>query len=338
MTRAERERIAVRRIKNILGGQIVCNERTLEQKIADAGPNDQRVDPHILTIARTRLVAAGEVRIKPEGGAPWFHLSGAKDEVIKRRLDELVPIFSATQAGSFATRAGQALEIAIYRALEAAHHQFLGHFADLEEHGDETAYNKVETERIGARIMTKGPLDFLIFGDGGPGGIEAKNYRQWIYPQRSEVRKLLLKCVEIDAVPVLIARRLPFITFRVMNLSGGIVHQTYNQLYPQADQTLAAKARHKDLLGYHDIRIGNVPDARLLKFIVQLPKLVPAARASWDAFSDVHAAYANGKIAYKGWVREILTRSGVWRVKESGEQEFPEGVEVDENLEPPELS
>jgi hypothetical protein len=25
-------------------------------------------------------------------------------------------------------------------------------------------------------------------------------------------------------------------------------------------QELAAKARHKDLLGYHDIRLGNEPD------------------------------------------------------------------------------
>ncbi len=43
LTRKEREEIAARRIVNVLNAQGVANLRTLEQKIADAGPNPQRV-------------------------------------------------------------------------------------------------------------------------------------------------------------------------------------------------------------------------------------------------------------------------------------------------------
>lgn len=40
----------------------------------------------------------------------------------------------------------------------------------------------------------------------------------------------------------------------------------YNQLYPNADADLAARVRDKHMLGYSDVRVGNQPDARLLRF------------------------------------------------------------------------
>ena len=52
MSRAEREGIAQTRILRALGALTVANQRTLEQKISDAGPYNQRVDPHILTEVR----------------------------------------------------------------------------------------------------------------------------------------------------------------------------------------------------------------------------------------------------------------------------------------------
>jgi len=30
---------------------------------------------------------------------------------------------------------------------------------------------------VGRKILKKGRLDFVVFGDGGPAGIEVKNYR-----------------------------------------------------------------------------------------------------------------------------------------------------------------
>ena len=47
-TRLEREALACRRLVRVLARHGVANSRTLEQKISDAGPGDQRVDPHVL--------------------------------------------------------------------------------------------------------------------------------------------------------------------------------------------------------------------------------------------------------------------------------------------------
>ena len=42
------------------------------------------------------------------------------------------------------------------------------------------------------------------------------------------------------------------------------------------------RAEIQSLLGYHDIRTGNRPDARLLKFIgTDLPNIFPEASSSW---------------------------------------------------------
>jgi hypothetical protein len=35
----------------------------------------------------------------------------------------------------------------------------------------------------------------------------------------------------------------------------------------RSERAIDDRARHKDNLGYHDIRVGNTPDVRLLKFI-----------------------------------------------------------------------
>jgi hypothetical protein len=79
---------------------------------------------------------------------------------------------------------------------------------------------------------------------------------------RGTIRYLKWVDHRVDAVPVLIARRIPFVTFRLLSPCGFIIHQTYNQLLPQSESALAAQLREKTLLGYHDIRVGNDPDTR----------------------------------------------------------------------------
>ena len=53
----------------------VANQRTLEQKIADAGPFDQRIDPHVLGAVRNRLTQEGVIAATNRAGAPWFYAS-----------------------------------------------------------------------------------------------------------------------------------------------------------------------------------------------------------------------------------------------------------------------
>jgi hypothetical protein len=195
----------------------------------------------------------------------WFYLVDTPESEWLPRLEELSALHNQLGNQSFTTRLGQSLEIAIYKALlQTRKFEFFGSFPDLAEHDGSLPYFKEEPPGSvsGLTIPGKKHLDFLLLFERDRVGIEAKNIREWLYPQAPELKELLLKCCAIDAVPVLIARRIPFVTFRVLNACGVIVHQTYNQRFPESDVALAAKAKDKRLLGYHDIRLGNQPDAR----------------------------------------------------------------------------
>lgn len=302
-TAEERAELAKKRLRSVLRAHVVATARILEQKIADAGPLNQRIDPHVLTVARAQLEKEKVIRAEVRGNVPWYYLAASAATDVRRRLQELEPIQLATQEARFTQRVGQALEIAMYRALVAQWRGvFFGKFLDLDEHDDGSLYSKEEppSSVSGATISGRRKLDFLLVSpDGIRAGIEVKNIREWLYPDREEVQELIGKCCEIDAVPILIGRRIPFVTFGVLSGCGVIVHQTYNQRYARADADLAAKAGDKRLLGYHDIRVGNEPDGRLLKFVgTNLPALVRRARASFVLRKGVLAQYGRGEIGY----------------------------------------
>lgn len=334
MDRFERLILAQKRITSILRNHIVATERTLEQKISDAGPPYMRIEPFVLTKARKAMEDAGEVipiiRSRTAGGGgqtPWYHLATTPKDQIEARLVELEPIYFETQDGIVSNRIGQALEIAVFKALKKSGENFMGGFEDLSKADKNGIYKKSDRGKtsISGKSIESGKLDFLMIRSKCLMGIEVKNYRQWLYPETGEVKYLLKKCSEIEAVPVLIARRIPFITFRLLNLSGGIVHQNYNQLYQDVDKELADKAKAKNLLGYHDVRVGNEPDRRMLKFICEnLPKTAEELKDRFREFGNLHARYGKGEIEYEEWRKEILTRSGVWSPQEQVDEESGE--------------
>jgi hypothetical protein len=293
--------------------------RTLEQKISDAGPNNQRIDPHLLTVARNQLLESGKLHQLTRRNKPWFHLATADASELERRLTVLGPIHDRTSTKDFGTRSGQTLEIAVFRALATQDAiPFLGGFPDLESHDDSTLYAKEEPPRLvsGRSLPGAMRLDFVIVDPvSGVGGIEVKNVREWIYPNREEISDLLRKCCCIHAVPILIARRIAYSTFSVLHTCGVLVHQTFNQLYPVADNDLAEQVRDKNLLGYHDVRVGNLPDTRLTTFLHRnLPELMLSARVRFRRYHDLLSDYGNGVIQYPEFA---------WRVRrrESGQPE-----------------
>ncbi|MGH8542979.1 MAG: hypothetical protein ACREX3_04945 [Gammaproteobacteria bacterium] len=288
--------------------------RTLEQKISDAGPNDQRVDPHILTEARKILQEDGLVLERQRKGVAWYYLKGTKGTELQRRLDELGILHDAISAGGFSKRLGQTLEIAIYRSfLEQDEYEFFGAFPDLDDHDDSKLYRKEEPPRSvsGRSVPGEKRLDFMVFHrEGGLAGIEAKNVREWMYPHRPEVEALLAKCCYLDAVPVLIARRIAYGTFSILHTSGVIVHQVFNQRYPTSEAELAERVRDKHLLGYHDVRVGNEADARLTKFLhTDLPNVLPAARTRFERNVDLVRDYSTGVMSYESFAARVRRRS-----------------------------
>ena len=309
-----RDDITRKRLHRILSTHGVAVARTLEQKISDAGPYNQRIDPHILTPIRNKLVSEGVLKRITKANAPWFFLASTPFNVVETRLREQLPVYQQYQHGSFTGRMGQTLEIAIYRALlsQSNLHHF-GSFSDLEAHDDGKMYSKEEPPLTlsGRRLPGNQRLDFLIsHQSAGWAGIEAKNVREWLYPDRDEIKDLINKCVLLDCIPVLIARRIPFVTSKLLRMCGCIVHEQYNQLLPSHDKTLASQAKHKDLLGYHDIRVGNHPDSRLTKFVsTNLPLLLPKVRPLFDEYKDLLASFGDRSMVYKEFAGRVRRRS-----------------------------
>lgn len=303
------------RLIRVLGRHGIATWRTLEQKIADAGPSWMRVDPHILTPVRKELENENLITRRNVSAGTWYALHDTPADTITARLAIQEPVYRALQPEPFKIRMGQTLEIAIYRALLAqnAMPDFLGGFLDLDEHDDSTLYRREEPpRRLGLRsIGGDRRVDFMVrHPSAGWGGLEAKNIREWMYPDRTEIVALLSKCVALDVVPVLVARRIHFSTFVVLHQCGVILHQTYNQLFPVADTVLANQAKHKDNLGYHDIRIGNAPDKRLTDFISRnLPAAMPEARAKFDAYKDLITSFADGSMKYAEFAARVRRRS-----------------------------
>lgn len=72
----------------------------------------------------------------------------------------------------------------------------------------------------------------------------------------------------------------------------------------------AKDASSKELLGYHDIRLGNQPDARMTKFVtINLPKLIPAMRPVFDEYKDILAEFGSGEIDYAVFAAKVRRRS-----------------------------
>lgn len=271
LSRAERQLLAQRRLVRILDDLVVANMRTIEMKISDSGPEEQRVNPHVITVVRNDMLK----RRALQRSGIWYFRSLADPRRVADRLAILEPLHKRTNERSFTMRLGQTLEIAVLRALHQSPLDFVGGFTDLDQHDDSTLYRKEEPPLnfSGRRMPGDRRFDFLAFHASGPIGLEAKNIREWIYPDRDEIKELLFKAAAADTLPVLIGRRIPYVTFRLLQTCGVFVFENFNQLYPGADAALAAEVREKGNLGYHDVRAGNEPNDRLLRFLTtDLPR------------------------------------------------------------------
>ena len=304
------------RLRDVLSRRVIATVRILEHEISDTG--QEQLEPLILGMARKTLVRDGELNEIVRTNHPsWFHLPDAPAQKVEARLAILAPVHRELSQSNVGHRRGQCLELAIYRALGAgpdAH--YLGRFPDFDPSNPkrtESLYRKEEPPSyIGDRKIPGGrPLDFLYaHPTAGFAGVEAKNVRRWLYPDGNDIKALLSKCVALDCVPVLVARRFPRATIEVLSTCGVLLHQTLNQLYCAADRELAARAMRQDLFGFDDIRVGDEPDARLSRFIgVTLPKVLPDARIRFDKFKDLLDRYSSGEIQYHEFAGRVQLRA-----------------------------
>ncbi len=307
--------LAKAQIRDVLSRRVVATAQILEHDICETG--GQVLEPYILGEARKTLVRNGDlVEIRRTNAPLWFHLPDAPRTDVKARLSILKPVLRDLSSDSVSKRRGQCLELAIFRALSAqSNARYFGRFRDFDPSFSERAdsYRKEEPPAyIGDRAIPGGRLlDFLYLHRTAEfAGIEAKSLRRWIYPDADEIKELLVKCVALDCVPILVARRFPRATFEVLGECGVILHQTLNQLYHIADKDLVGRVVREDSFGFNDIQVGDEPDARLLSFFsTTLPKQFPDARARFDKYQDLLAAYAGGGIQYLEFAGRVRRRS-----------------------------
>jgi hypothetical protein len=310
-----RIQLGEKRLASVLTRHGIAHIRTLEQKIADAGPFDQRIEPVLLYKALARLKEQGEVLTlaDPTTTTKWYYMRGTSGAILTERLAAQRVIYEQVHNTKFGFRLGSALEMAVFRSILTTDFPYWGGFARIDL-PDDKPFSKMEPPTSYALRNSQSPLDFHVKVDGHMLGIEVKNMREWTHTDSAEVKKMLRKATDLDMVPVLIARRIPYATMQTLETCGVLAHQTYNQRYPVTGSELADKARHKDLLGYHDIRLGNEPDARMLRFFNELlPILAGRARAKFDAQKDLLRSFATNEISYNKFYRELQIRLGRWQ-------------------------
>ena len=323
---AVRERIllARKRIQSVLDRDLVAHQQTLEQKISDQGPTNQRVDPHLVGLAAFDLLHLNRLRSydhTPSGTHAWYSNIGAHAADVEARLDELGPLYASVSGHGFGNLTGDALEVVVYKCLHRIftanpRYAYQGHFRiDQPKVGDR--FIKVQPPKTIGSHSTKKEADFLLFGlDPGPICIECKNYREWIYPHSPVITDLIRKSYELNAIPVLIARRIHYTTLtNFLEPAGIIAHETYHQYYPSDKEELARKVKNARSLGFTDVLASEDPHPRTIKFF-ERDLFTVAARMSerWNANKAALMQYANSDINLAQLYTEIDSPAGgKWR-------------------------
>ena len=124
--------------------------------------------------------------------------------------------------------------------------------------------------------LRTGPLDFVVELGGTLWGGEDKNFREWIYPDSWEVWYVISKCCEIGAVPLLITRKLAYVTFLFFGKCGMVGYQTHFQYFHPIVAPELERVKAVDGLGYKDLRFTLEPDALMIRmFGSTLPRIGP---------------------------------------------------------------
>jgi hypothetical protein len=237
---------------------------------------------------------------------------------IDLRLEELAPLYASITGDGFGNLSGDALEVVVFQCLDmvfrsAPRYAYQGSF-DLNHHKDNFGrFKKRQPPKQIGTSATEKEADFIQFGhDAGPLCIECKNYREWIYPHHKIIKELIIKSAELNAIPVLVARRIHYTTkTNILTPAGIIAHESYFQYYPSDKAEIADKVRHKRSLGFTDVIATEEPHKRTIKFFSEtLHKIVPRMAAAWRANKRVLLQFAHNELNLAQLYTEIGSPAG----------------------------
>ncbi|MFB9980073.1 hypothetical protein ACFSQQ_20365 [Mesorhizobium kowhaii] len=316
----DRIALAKSRILSVLDTYPVAHQRTLEQKISDQGPIHKRVDPHLITYAIKDMLALNrlaEHHSQEFPDVPWYSNIGTKHSKIAAPLSELSTLYN-TVSTAYSQLLGDALEVATFQALRTTKE------AKGRYHFDGYFYLGAPKNKFGRFSQRKAPTilgdnktdrqpDFLQYGhDEGVLCIECKNVREWTYPRNNFIKHHILRCSELNAIPVFVIRRIHYSTrTNLLEPAGLIAHESYHQYFPSDTAEIANRAKHKESLGFTDIVASEEPQPRTVKFFLNdLPDLVPRMAARWAQNRTALVDYANGDIHLAQLYNAIGSRAG----------------------------
>lgn len=276
--------LASKRTLSVLATHHCCPIRMLEAKICEAGPGDKRPNPLSLSEAIRRLTHEASIQLIPKCAPteiPFYAPNGVdishptfKDLLTKRRHLYLFHK-SLTERNDFCSDVlEQLLDTALERSSIAV---FRSRFPKQ-------------------NLPPDRPLDFVVEIGAIPFGGDAKNFREWLYPDSWEIWAAISKCCELDAVPVLVARKLPYVSFVLFGNVGMVGYQTHFQFFHPTVEPELARVKSVDGLGYKDIRCTLEPDANIIKFFqITLPKIATQFKARFAAKKKVLQHFADAR-------------------------------------------
>lgn len=232
----------------LLESEGAATQPEMEAKLSDRRLDgvSSKIDPHHLTVARQRLLAAGQIeqhKDRTRGGQVVTAYTLADPTKRARRAAGRKRLLTARHRGWSAptTEWGpkplpDALERVIYKSLlEASRHGY--RLVSPDGHGD--------IRSLLGQTVPGGGVDNAAFytpvAGGVPGEvalivIEAKNIRQWVYAQTQELYQLLDKCAQLQiahpdmrVLPVLVCRKMHFRTGQMAKQMGFHVISTWRQ-------------------------------------------------------------------------------------------------------------
>jgi hypothetical protein len=319
----ERIAVGIQRLLNVLERELIAGIRTLEMKISDAGPQELRIEPHLLGLAGLELLHRQRVvahKHPSTGTHLWYAPIRLTGTDYGQKLDGLIETYLATTNPLFTAGLGDPLEISVFKILREIRRNdrrfmFLGSF-DLSARDALGRFRKIEPTTNYNEVALDGPPDFVFFDptSGETAIIECKNHREWVYPSSEAMKTLIAKALAAEMTPVIVARRISAITkFLFCEPAGILAHETYNQLYPETDdaRALAEVVKNVRGLGYFDVRASEEPSPRTVRFFTDLlPGLLPGAAEKFRRHSVSLQAWVSGAMPWRELRQQLAGQYG----------------------------
>ncbi len=268
--------IASRRLPNILRRVRYASIRQLESKICEAGPADMRPSPIHLREALEALTGNGHV-VKdnppnPPGlNLPTFYAPSGFSVVNPAdaaRRTEVLDLYDVFLRAGQEDR-GKTLEWAVYKAAQQA--QVAGSLVTVIGSPDRPP----DVGMVLNGVQIEEAPDLILMAREGVVVLEDKNLREWLAPWSHEVWQLLAKALRHDALPILVCRKATYALFLMFKGLGALAFQMHTQLFPQGFADRLAAVKHRDGLGFADIRYGDEPRRSLIRFVGDtIPRLL----------------------------------------------------------------